>query len=501
MPKYILALDAGTTSCRTLLFDDRARLVALAQQEFAQYYPQPGWVEHDANEIWAAQRATIGAVLARPGKGRASLRLADISAIGITNQRETAVAWRADTGEALGRAIVWQDKRTAGRCATLRAERGDAIAATTGLIADAYFSASKFEWMLANRPAVAEARADGQLRFGTVDSWLIHRLSAGAAHVTDETNASRTMLFDIRAGDWDADLLDLFDVRRAELPSVRPSAGTLAVTDETIFGASVPITGVAGDQQAALFGQRCFEVGQAKNTYGTGCFLLLHTGTEPRVSESGLVTTIAWTIGGERHYALEGSILVAGAAVQWLRDGLRLFPDAAESEALASSVDDNGGVYVVPAFAGLGAPYWDGDARGAVFGLTRGSDRRYLTRATLESLAYQVRDLVEAMARDGGLDLVHLKVDGGASANDWLMQFQANMIQRPVVRRSFGESTALGAAFLAGIGAGIWTLDDLRALELETETFEVTQPGPHADALYAGWQRAVRACRAFTEAS
>ncbi len=491
----ILALDAGTTSCRSLLFDGRARLVALAQQEFAQHYPKPGWVEHDLEEIWAAQAATVAEVLAKAGK-----TITDVTAIGITNQRETAVAYRASTGAAIGHAIVWQDKRTAERCAELRASHGETFAARTGLIVDAYFTASKWEWMLAHRPAVRQARDEGDLRFGTIDTWLIHKLTGGRAHLTDETNASRTLVLDIHGGKWDAELMAVFGLRQNELPTVTASSGELAVTDAATFGAAIPITGVAGDQQSALFGQRCFRPGQAKNTYGTGCFLLLHTGTEARRSHNGLLTTIAWNIDGERHYALEGSILVAGAAVQWLRDGLKLFGDAAESEGIASSVDDNGGVYVVPAFAGLGAPYWDGQARGAVFGLTRGADRRYLTRATLESLAYQTRDLIEAMSADGGLELVELKVDGGASANDWLMQFQADVIQRTVVRRSFGEATALGAAFLAGLGARVWTLDQINALDLGTEAFEVSQDEAYVDELYAGWKRAVRACRAFSQA-
>ena len=491
--KYILALDAGTTSCRTLVFDAAAKLVGLAQREFQQHYPRPGWVEHDPEEIWRAQLATLTDAI-----NKAGITIEDVRAIGITNQRETAVAYDALTGEALGRAVVWQDKRTAERCAELRASRGEAFAKTTGLIVDAYFSASKFEWMLANRPEVRQARLTGTLRFGTVDTWLVHKLTGGQRHLTDETNASRTLVYDIHAGDWSDELLGVFGINRAELPQVVSSSGPIAVCDERVVGAAVPICGIAGDQQAALFGQRCYAPGQAKNTYGTGCFLLLHTGTEARRSEHGLLTTIAWNLDGERHYALEGSILVAGAAVQWLRDGLGVLTDAAASERLASSVDDNGGVYVVPAFAGLGAPYWDGEARGAVFGLTRGSDRRYLTRATLESLAYQTRDLIMAMQADSGVDLVDLRVDGGAAANDWLMQFQADVIQRPVVRRTFGEATALGAAFLAGLGSELWSLADLRALELPTETFEVTREPEHADELYAGWQRAVRACQAFS---
>ena len=488
----ILALDAGTTSCRSLLFDERAQLVALAQREFTQHYPKPGWVEHDLEEVWEAQWRTVEETLAKAGK-----TLADVTAIGITNQRETAVAYRASDGKALGRAIVWQDKRTAARCAALKDSRGGEIQRKTGLISDAYFTASKWEWMLMHRPDVRAAREEGDLRFGTIDTWLIHKLTGGAAHVSDETNASRTMVLDIHSGDWDDDLLGEFGLRRNELPGVVPSSGEIATTRAEAVGAAVPITGVAGDQQSALFGQRCFAAGQAKNTYGTGCFLLLHTGTKATPSERGLLTTIAWNVGGQRHYALEGAILVAGAAVQWLRDGLHLFDEAAQSEGIASSVDDNGGVYVVPAFAGLGAPYWDGEARGAVFGLTRGSDRRYLTRATLESLAYQTRDLIGAMEADGGIELLELKVDGGAAANDWLMQFQADMIQRPVVRRTFGEATAMGAAFLAGLGAGIWSMADLEELDLPTETFEVSNPPEASDALYAGWQRAVRACQSF----
>ena len=488
----ILALDAGTTSCRSLLFDNRAQLVALAQREFTQHYPKPGWVEHDLEEVWAAQWHTVQEVLAKAEK-----TLADVTAIGITNQRETAVAYRASDGKAIGRGIVWQDKRTAARCAELKASRGAEIQRKTGLIVDAYFTASKWEWMLANRPEVRAAREDGDLRFGTIDTWLIHKLTGGSAHLTDETNASRTMVLDIHEGHWDEGLLAEFGLRPNELPGVVSSSGQLATTSVEATGAAIPITGIAGDQQSALFGQRCFAAGQAKNTYGTGCFLLLHTGTKATPSERGLLTTIAWNVDGERHYALEGAILVAGAAVQWLRDGLKLFGDAAESEGIASSVDDNGGVYVVPAFAGLGAPYWDGEARGAVFGLTRGSDRRYLTRATLESLAYQTRDLIGAMEADGGIELLELKVDGGAAANDWLMQFQADVIQRPVIRRTFGEATALGAAFLAGLGAGVWTQADLEGLDLGTETFDVSQPGDNVDELYAGWERAVRACQAF----
>ncbi len=491
-PTYIVALDAGTTSCRTLIFDASAKLVALAQQEFEQHYPQAGWVEHDAEDIWAAQRATLFGALRR-----ANIELSQVAAIGITNQRETAVAFDAGTGKPLGRAIVWQDKRTAERCRSLRAKRGEEFSQKTGLVVDAYFTASKLEWMLANRPAVAEAREAGTLRFCTIDTWLVYKLTGGKRFITDETNASRTLVYDIHAGEWAQELLEEFGLRRNELPEVVASSGRLATTSKELFGAEVAIAGIAGDQQAALFGQRCFADGQAKNTYGTGCFLLMNTGTKAKASSNGLVTTIAWKINGERVYALEGSILVAGAAVQWLRDGLGLFEEAAESEELARSVKDNGGVYVVPAFAGLGAPYWDGDARGAVFGLTRGSHKRYLTRATLESLAYQTRDLIEAMAADSGLDLVSLQVDGGAAANDWLMQFQADVIQRPVVRRDFGEATAMGAAFLAGIGVGMWTIEELKDLHLPTQTFGAQRPAEEVDSLYAGWGRAVEACRVF----
>ena len=493
-PEYIVALDAGTTSCRTLVFDASAKLVGLAQQEFQQYYPTPGWVEHDAVEIWEAQSRTLTDALAEAG-----IAMSDVAAIGITNQRETCVAFSAKTGKALTRAIVWQDKRTSKRCARLRNERGDEFTSKTGLIVDSYFSGSKMEWMLENVDSVKEAREEGDLRFGTIDTWLVHKLSGGASYIMDETNASRTLVYDIHKGAWAEELLSEFSLRQNELPTVVASSGQLAMTDASIFGAAVPISGIAGDQQSALFGQRCFEAGQAKNTYGTGCFLLMHTGMKAQSSTNGLVTTIAWNVDGERHYALEGSIMVAGAAVQWLRDGLNLFEDSAETEEIAASIDDNGGVYVVPAFAGLGAPYWDGEAKGAIFGLTRGSDKRYVIRATLESLAYQTRDLIEAMEADSGLRLVNLKVDGGAAANNWLMQFQADMIQRPVVRRDFGEATAMGAAFLAGLGVGMWTMKDLQGLDLTTQTFEIQHASEESDELYSGWKRAVKACQAFSE--
>ena len=498
---YILALDAGTTSCRSLLFDKNARLVALAQQEFAQHYPQPGWVEHDPEEIWQTQLATIRQVLRQlEALERISPEeaLNRIACIGITNQRETGIAMRKSKVSAIGNALVWQDKRTAARCASLRQSDGTWMQERTGLIVDAYFSASKFEWMLQHRPAVRKAREEQDLCFGTVDTWLVAKLSGGSSFIMDESNASRSLLFDIHKGDWDDDLLACFGIQRHELPEVRPSSGALAMTSASLLGKAIPICGIAGDQQAALFGQRCFEAGQAKNTYGTGCFMLMNTGEEAVMSSHGLVTTIAWRIGQQRVYALEGSIMVAGAAVQWLRDGLGLFESAPESERLASSIDDNGGVYVVPAFAGLGAPYWDSEARGAIFGLTRGADKRYLSRAVLESMAYQTRDLIECMRLDMKGEVFSLKVDGGAASNDWLMQFQADMIQQAVLRPGMGEATALGAAFLAGLGVGFWTMKDLEALEMPSRKFEVLRQPDSADKLYEGWKRAVKACRAFS---
>jgi glycerol kinase len=497
MGRYILALDQGTTSSRALVFDRDGTVVAVEQHEFPQHFPKPGWVEHEPAEIWESQLRAARGALARARAGAA-----DVTAIGITNQRETALVWDRATGEPIHRAIVWQSRQTAPICERLRAEGLEPeVRARTGLVIDAYFSGTKVRFILDAVPG-AQARAErGELAFGTVDSWLLHKLTGGRVHATEYTNASRTMLYDIRARDWDPVLLEALQVPRAMLPEVHSSSGVIAETDPDWFGRPIPIAGVAGDQQAALFGQGCFEPGRAKNTYGTGCFLLLHTGAEPRPSTTGLVTTIAWGVDDAVEYALEGSIFVAGAAVQWLRDGLGLVADAADTEAASRSVSDTAGVYVVPAFVGLGAPYWDERARGTIVGLTRGTTRAHLIRATLESIAYQTRDVVECMGRDAGLPLAVLRVDGGASRNDFLMQLQADVLGVPVERPALAEVTAFGAAALAGLATGYWK--DRHELEAVTERgatrFEPSLPAARRDALYAGWKRAVERARGWAE--
>jgi len=448
--KYILALDQGTTSSRAIVFDRLGGIVATAQQEFRQIFPKPGWVEHDPQEIWATQSNVAAQAILKAG-----LTATDIAAIGITNQRETAVVWDRTTGKPICNAIVWQDRRTAGACDRLKA-RGLSrlIRQKTGLVVDAYFSATKLQWILNHVPeAKASARA-GELAFGTVDSWLIWNLTGGQQHVTDATNASRTMLFNIHTGDWDKELLRLFGVPRAILPEVRSSSEVYGET--TLFGGTIPIAGIAGDQQAALFGQICTRPGLVKNTYGTGCFILMHTGEKPIASKNNLVTTVAWRIGGRTEYALEGSIFIAGAVVQWLRDGMGIISSSGEVESLAAQVPDNGGVYFVPAFAGLGAPHWDQYARGTMLGLTRGTTRAHLARAALEGIAYQVSDVVHSMEKDAKIQLKELRVDGGACANNLLMQFQAELLGVPVVRPRVSETTALGAAYLAGLAVGFW---------------------------------------------
>jgi glycerol kinase len=453
-PSLLLALDQGTTSSRAILFDRRGVPVATAQREFRQHFPQPGWVEHDADEIWATQRATITEVL-----GRARVTVDAVHALGITNQRETTVLWDRASGTPIAPAIVWQDRRTAPLCAQLKSEgHADFVRERTGLVLDPYFSATKIAWLLEHVPG-ARARAErGELAFGTIDTWLAWRLSDGALHVTDPSNASRTLLYDLHRGDWSDALLELFGVPRALLPQIVPSSGPIA--DVVLEGRRIPLAGIAGDQQAALFGQGCFEHGMAKNTYGTGCFLLMNTGSRPRESVSGLLATAAWTLatpaGPQPTFALEGSVFVAGAVVQWLRDGLGLIARADEVEALAASVPDTAGVHLVPAFAGLGAPWWDPDARGALLGLTRGTHRAHVARAALESIAFQSADLLQAMQRDAHEPLTELRVDGGASANDLLMQFQADLLGVPVVRPKVLETTALGAACLAGVATGFW---------------------------------------------
>jgi glycerol kinase len=493
--RYVLALDQGTTSSRAILFDRDGAVVASDQHEFPQHFPKPGWVEHEPGEIWDSQLRAARGVLVK-----AKATAADIVAIGITNQRETTVVWDRASGEPIHRAIVWQSRQTAPICERLRADGLEPeVRARTGLVVDAYFSGTKVRFILDAVPG-AQARAErGELAFGTIDAFLLHKLTKGRVHATEYSNASRTMLYDIHTREWNDVLLEALRVPRAILPAVRESSGVFGETDPAWFGRAIPIAGMAGDQQAALFGQGCFEAGRAKNTYGTGCFLLLHTGSKPRPSTTGLLTTIAWGVGGAVEYALEGSVFVAGAAVQWLRDGLRLIADAAETEAAARSVPDSGGVYVVPAFVGLGAPYWDERARGTIVGLTRGTTREHLIRATLESIAYQTRDVVECMAPDAGFPLAVLRVDGGASRNDFLMQLQADVLGVPVERPGMLEVTAFGAAALAGLAVGFWRdRNELKAVTTQGATrFEPVADASRRDALYAGWKRAVERSRGW----
>ena len=492
MPKYMMALDSGTTSNRCILFDRAGRIVSVAQREFTQYFPQPGWVEHDANEIWATLLGV--AVEAMQMAGAAA---ADIAAIGITNQRETTIVWDKATGEPVHHAIVWQCRRTSEYCDELRARGLTArFREKTGLVLDAYFSATKLHWLLENVPGVRERAAKGELLFGTVETWLIWKLTGGRAHVTDYSNASRTMLFNINTLDWDEEILAELNIPRSMLPKPLPSSGLFGTTDPSLLGGEIPITGAAGDQQAALFGQTCFQPGEAKNTYGTGCFLLMNTGEKPVFSQNGLVTTIAWGLGEKVTYALEGSIFVAGAAIQWLRDEMKLIANAAESEAVAQEVVDTNGCYVVPAFTGLGAPYWDQYARGAIVGLTRGCNRAHIVRATLDSLTYQTYDVLNAMRADSGIALASLKVDGGASANNFLMQTQADVIGAPVLRPTCVESTAMGAAYLAGLAVGFWRDQaEIRKIWAVDRTFEPQLGAKSRDARLHGWHRAVQ--RAF----
>ena len=492
MPKYMMALDSGTTSNRCILFDRAGRIVSVAQRGFTQYFPQPGWVEHDANEIWATLLGV--AVEAMQMAGAAA---ADIAAIGITNQRETTIVWDKATGEPVHHAIVWQCRRTSEYCDELRARGLTArFREKTGLVLDAYFSATKLHWLLENVPGVRERAAKGELLFGTVETWLIWKLTGGRAHVTDYSNASRTMLFNINTLDWDEEILAELNIPRSMLPKPLPSSGLFGTTDTSLLGGEIPITGAAGDQQAALFGQTCFQPGEAKNTYGTGCFLLMNTGEKPVFSQNGLVTTIAWGLGEKVTYALEGSIFVAGAAIQWLRDEMKLIANAAESEAVAQEVVDTNGCYVVPAFTGLGAPYWDQYARGAIVGLTRGCNRAHIVRATLDSLTYQTYDVLNAMRADSGIALASLKVDGGASANNYLMQTQADVIGAPVLRPTCVESTAMGAAYLAGLAVGFWRDQaEIRKIWAVDRTFEPQLDAKSRDARLHGWHRAVQ--RAF----
>ena len=483
---FILALDQGTTSSRALVFDHNGNVHAIAQAEFAQHFPHPGWVEHDPTEIWATQSGVMHAVLAK-----AHLGARDIAAIGITNQRETTLLWERASGRPIANAIVWQDRRTAPMCDELR-DRGLAqlFARKTGLVLDAYFSGTKLKWLLDHVDGARARAGRGELAFGTIDSWLVWQLSHGAAHVTDASNASRTLLYDIHTGDWDDELLAILDVPREVLPRVVASSGIVATAE--IGGVEIPIAGIAGDQQAALFGQACHTPGLAKNTYGTGCFMLMNTGTRAVASSNNLVTTVAWQRAGAREYALEGSVFIAGAVVQWLRDGLKIIRQAADIEALAASVEDNGGVYFVPAFAGLGAPHWDAYARGSVFGLTRGASGGHLARAALESIAFQSGEVIAAMERDAGVRLAELRVDGGATANNLLMQFQADILDAPVVRPKVLETTALGAGYLAGLAVGYWKdAGDVEANWQVDRRFEPSMSRDRALELRAGWDKAV----------
>ncbi len=489
---YVLALDQGTTSSRALVFDREGTVRGSAQQEFRQIFPQPGWVEHDATEIWATQSGVLHEALAKAGVGAR-----DIAAIGITNQRETTVLWDRRTGRPVAHAIVWQDRRTAPFCDELRAAgHAEMIARKTGLVLDAYFSGTKLRWLLDHVPGARARAADGELAFGTIDSWLVWNLTGGREHVTDPSNASRTLLYDIHRGDWDDELLALFDVPRAVLPRLVPSSGVVATAP--LGGVDVPIAGIAGDQQAALFGQACHAPGLAKNTYGTGCFLLLNTGPRAVASKNNLLTTVAWERAGQRDYALEGSVFIGGAVVQWLRDGLKIIRTAADIGPLAASVPDNGGVYLVPAFAGLGAPHWDAYARGAVFGLTRGATGGHLARAALEAIAFQSADVLAAMQKDAGLTLTELRVDGGATASDLLMQFQADLLGVPVVRPKVLETTALGAGYLAGLAVGYWSDPaDVAANWRVDRSFEPSMSRDRVAELTAGWNKAVERARGW----
>lgn len=485
---HVVAIDQGTTGSTVLVFDRRGAIAGRAYSEFSQHYPKPGWVEHDPEEIW-----TVTLKVLRQACRKAGIRGQDIAAIGITNQRETTVVWDRRTGKPVHRAIVWQDRRTADTCATLRARGAEPLVRRkTGLLLDPYFSGTKVRWLLDHAKGAADRAARGDLLFGTIDTWLIWKLTGGAAHVTDPTNAARTLLFDIHSRSWDDELCKLLGVPRTMLPEVRPSSGLFGTTTPDILGAPVPIAGVAGDQQAALFGQGCTSPGMAKNTYGTGCFLLMNTGQQAVASQHGLVTTIACDATGGPAYALEGSVFVAGAAIQWLRDGLGLLKKAAESEALARSVESSLGVYLVPAFVGLGAPYWDADARGAIVGLTRGVTRAHVVRAALESLALQTRDVVDAMAADAGASVSSLRVDGGAAANNFLLQLQADLLNATVERPKLVETTAMGAAFLAGLGVGFWRSPaEVGKVRKVDRTFRPKMKAAQRDALYQGWQAAV----------
>ncbi len=485
--KYVLALDQGTTSSRSIIFDDAGNIVAMAQKEFTQIFPKPGWVEHDPEEIWNSQLYTAKEALRNAG-----ISAGQIASIGITNQRETTVVWDKRTGTPIHNAIVWQDRRTADICEALKKKGHEKyVRENTGLVIDAYFSGSKIKWILDNVKGARKKAEDGELLFGTIDTWLVWKLTDGSLHITDYSNASRTMLFNIKTLKWDAKLLAALDVPSLMLPYVTDSSRIYGFTHRGVFDVEIPIAGIAGDQQAALFGQTCFNPGTAKNTYGTGCFMLMNTGNKLVKSKHGLITTIAWGMNGKVEYALEGSIFIAGAAIQWLRDGLKVLDHAADSEYQANSVQASDGVYVVPAFSGLGAPYWDMEARGSVFGLTRGTTKAHLTRATLESIAYQTRDVLTAMQQDSGIKLKSLRVDGGASANNFLMQFQSDILGTPVDRPKVTETTALGAAYLAGLAVGFYKKPNIVKQWKIDQQFKPVMKAADKEKLYAGWKKAV----------
>lgn len=491
---YILALDQGTTSSRAILFDHDGKIIAVAQKEFEQIFPQPGWVEHRPEDIWSSQVSVAAEALSK-----AQARPRDIAGIGITNQRETTIVWDKTSGEPVGNAIVWQDRRTADICAALRdAGHEQVFRAKTGLLLDPYFSGTKIKWMLDHIPGARERADRGDLAFGTVDSWLVWKLTGNRLHITDATNASRTLLFNLHTGDWDDELLGILDIPRSMLPELRPSSEVYGHSSPDIFASPVPVAGIAGDQQAALFGQLCIRPGMVKNTYGTGCFMLLNTGDTPVPSENKLLTTVAWHVDGKMMYALEGSVFIAGAVVQWLRDGLGLIRSAPDIEALAASVPDNGGVYLTPAFTGLGAPHWDPHARGIIAGLTRGATAAHIARAALEGIAYQVADVLDAMTADAGLEATELRVDGGAAINNLLMQFQADILDVPIVRPQVLETTALGAAYLAGLAVGFWeNLDALATQWCEDRRFRSEIDADRRKALREGWRKALDRSRGW----
>jgi glycerol kinase len=495
MPQYILSFDQGTTSSRSIIFDQQGNIISVAQKEFTQIFPQPGWVEHNALEIWSTQLGTGAEAITKAG-----LTVNDIAAIGITNQRETTVVWDKQTGKPLYNAIVWQDRRTAAYCDTLKRNHTSSIQQKTGLIIDAYFSATKLKWILDNVAGAREKANNDQLCFGTIDTWLLWNLTQGKVHVTDVTNASRTMLFNIHSLQWDDELLALFDIPRSVLPSVKSSSEVYGYTENVLSAKNIPIAGIAGDQQAALFGQMCTHAGMVKNTYGTGCFMLMNTGEQPVSSQHNLLTTIAWQIGQKTFYALEGSVFIAGAVVQWLRDGLQIIQNAPDVEKLAEETITSDGVYLVPAFAGLGAPYWNQHARGTMVGITRGTTAAHVARAALESIAYQTMDVIKAMQADAGIEVKELRVDGGATANNLLMQFQSDILNTKVIRPKITETTALGAAYLAGLAVGYWkNMEEISTQWQVEKTFEPAMPPGQKDALIKGWERAVSAAQVWSE--